>query len=155
MKVHLLHDTCTIRSKFYASSLRSHMNDILVTIDDDEKRARAHAEEIRNLFGSDFRAHILHVFHNNPEGASITNFAAARPVEKCFEEQGVEITFHERSGDPATQIVDVANEIDVDLITIAGRKRSPTGKLLFGSVAQDVILSTPRSVLVCDTVSEQ
>lgn len=131
------------------------MNDVLVTIDDDEERARSHAEEILNLFEENFRAHILHVFHDNPEGASITNFAAARPVEECFEEEGVEAVFYERSGDPAAEIVDAADEMDVDLITIAGRKRSPTGKLLFGSVAQDVILSTPRSVLVCDTVSEQ
>lgn len=131
------------------------MKDVLLTIDADEKRALSHADAVIELLEDDFRAHVLHVFQENPEGASITNFATARAVKDRLEDAGIDVTLHERSGEPATQIVDAADEIDADVITIAGRKRSPTGKLLFGSVAQDVILSTPRSVLVCDTVSEQ
>lgn len=131
------------------------MNEVLIAIDDDEDRALAHATAVLDLFDGNIQAHLLHVFQENLEGASITNFATARAVKEHLEDAGIDVTLHERSGDPAAEIVDAADEMDVDLITIAGRKRSPTGKLLFGSVAQDVILSTPRSVLVCDTVSEQ
>lgn len=130
------------------------MKDVLICIDNDKDRAVAHVNTTINLLEDEFRAHVVHVFQDNPESASIANFAAARPVKKRFEDAGIEVVLHERSGDPGSNIVDLADELDVDLISIVGRKRSPTGKVLFGSVAQDVILSTDRSVLICDTVSE-
>jgi nucleotide-binding universal stress UspA family protein len=39
------------------------------------------------------------------------------------------------------------------MICVAGRKRTPTGKVLFGSVTQAVILDTERPVLVCSAKS--
>ena len=60
-----------------------------------------------------------------------------------------------RCGDPATEILDTADEVDADLIALAGRrKRSPAGKALFGSTTQAVILETDRSVLVAGTPDE-
>jgi nucleotide-binding universal stress UspA family protein len=130
------------------------MNSVLIAIDTDEKRALSQAKEVANLFGEQFNAHLLHVFQENSEGATISNLVTARRVEDFLSNEGIDVTLHERSGDPAPQIVNIASDIDADLISIAGRKRSPTGKVLFGSVAQDVILSTRRSVLVCDTISD-
>jgi len=46
-------------------------------------------------------------------------------------------------------IVEAAQEHDVDVIFLAGRKRSPAGKVLFGSVTQGVALSTERPVQIC------
>jgi len=126
------------------------MNDVLLAIDADEWRALSHVDAVLGLFEDHFRAHVLHVFQENVEGASITNFSTARAVKDRLESSGVEVTLHERSGDPAEEIVRAADELDADVITLAGRKRSPAGKLLFGSVSQEVTLSTPRSVLMCD-----
>jgi Universal stress protein UspA and related nucleotide-binding proteins len=42
-------------------------------------------------------------------------------------------------GDPTEQILTVADEIDTDGTVMSGRKRSPTGKVLFGSVVQSVM----------------
>lgn len=50
-------------------------------------------------------------------------------------------------GDAAEQIVAYADETDARYIVLATRKRSPTGKALFGSVAQSVLLSAGRPVL--------
>ncbi len=54
----------------------------------------------------------------------------------------------ESSGDPATEIVSYAGEIEADLISLAGRKRSPAGKAIFGSVSQAVFLNADRPVLL-------
>jgi len=52
-----------------------------------------------------------------------------------------------RSKDVADEILDAAREVDADLIVIGLRRRSPTGKLLFGSTAQRVLLESDGDVL--------
>jgi len=98
--------------------------------------------------------HLLHVFGDNPEGASVQQVEAVREASDRLEELGVEVNLLEASGDPADEILGYAEEYDVDQICVGGRKRSPTGKALFGSVTQDVILGTHRPVLVCGSSLE-
>jgi nucleotide-binding universal stress UspA family protein len=126
------------------------MKDVLLGVDDSEARAKAQAETVVDLFDTDdVRVHILHDFVENPEGASVIQVGAVNRAKEVLEDHGVAIEYHEGSGDPADSIIAAAEELDVDAIVVAGRKRSPTGKLLFGSVTQEVILSTERPVLVC------
>jgi hypothetical protein len=53
-----------------------------------------------------------------------------------------------RHGDPPEEIIRAAEEVDADRILLGGRKRSPLGSLLFGSVTQEVMLDTTRPVVV-------
>lgn len=46
----------------------------------------------------------------------------------------------EGDGDRADAILDVAAENDCDYVFLLGRRRSPTGKAIFGDTAQSVIL---------------
>jgi nucleotide-binding universal stress UspA family protein len=92
---------------------------------------------------------VFHVFTKNPEGASVGQLESARLVRDRLEAEGLRVTLDESSGDPVEEIVDKADEIDANRICVAGRKRTPTGKVLFGSVAQGVILDADRPVLVC------
>jgi nucleotide-binding universal stress UspA family protein len=79
-------------------------------------------------------------------------------VETAFhllESNDVEFTVHERSGEPAVEILEFAEERDSNVITLCVSGRSPVGKVLFGSVAQAVILSSDRPVtLVPKNASE-
>jgi len=58
------------------------------------------------------------------------------------------IRTHSRSGHPASEIVDLADELGSDLIVIGARGLSPTRRLLLGSVSQKVVRHAPCSVLV-------
>jgi len=52
-----------------------------------------------------------------------------------------------RGMDPAEDLVNVATEVDAELIVIGLRRRSPVGKLILGSNAQRVLLDAPCPVL--------
>lgn len=125
------------------------MYEILVAVDTDEQRALQQAEAITDLAAvtEDIHASLLHVFHENPEGASASQLASVRSVRQALEEAGIEVSIRERSGDPAETIRTFAEEVDADLISVAGRKRSPAGKALLGSVSQSVLLDSDRPVL--------
>ena len=50
-------------------------------------------------------------------------------------------------GDPAEQVLDYADDHNALYIVLGPRKRSPTGKALFGSVAQTILLNAERPVV--------
>jgi nucleotide-binding universal stress UspA family protein len=75
-------------------------------------------------------------------------------VTDYFDEHDVDYDISESSGAPADAIIETADELDADLIVLAGRKRSPAGKALFGSVTQAVILNSNRPVLVAGDAAD-
>ena len=129
------------------------MYEIVAAIDDNEQRAKAQAEAIADmpLDFSDVRVTILHDFTDNPSGASVTQVASVRRANEIFEDAGIDVVLEEAgSDDPAATVLQFADEYDADLVAVAGRKRSPTKKVVFGSVSQEIILNTHRPVLVCE-----
>jgi nucleotide-binding universal stress UspA family protein len=126
---------------------------IVVGIDDSEERATAQARELLGMpmDPADVRVTVVHAFQENPAGASVAQVGSVRRFVDLLEAEGFEVELQEAGSDPAPAITAVADEVDADLIVLAGRKRTPTGKVLFGSVTQAVILDTSRAVLVCRT----
>ncbi|MFB6223668.1 MAG: universal stress protein [Haloarcula sp.] len=132
------------------------MYEIVAGIDKSEARGTAIAESITEMPLDQDEVHVslLHDFEENPEGASVDQVASVRRAKDILEEAGIEVTLSESSGEPADAILKLADDRDAEMIVVAGRKRTPTGKVLFGSVTQTVILGTDRSVLVCSGEAE-
>ncbi|WP_164974769.1 universal stress protein [Halegenticoccus tardaugens] len=123
---------------------------VLVAVSEEEERAGIQAELVSDFFDPEnVEVVVHHNFTDNPEGATVGQVAAVRRAEERLDEEGFDVSLCETSGkSSSTAILDAAADRDADLICIFARRRSPTGKVLFGSVAQDVILSSSRPILI-------
>jgi nucleotide-binding universal stress UspA family protein len=70
------------------------------------------------------------------------------PLAARLRAQGVEATCAVRSGRPADQILAAARESHADLIAMATHGRTGVGRLLFGSVAEEVLRHAPVPVFM-------
>lgn len=138
------------------------MYTVLLPVDANEQRAVGQAQFVRDLPGTaeEVSVHILFVFTEGMKGDvpeelkrydSATRVQSVRRAVETLDAAGIEHNVVEDSGEVAGDILDVAEDIDADLIVLGGRKRSPAGKLLFGSVTQDVLLNSDRPVTVTGT----
>lgn len=128
------------------------MYHVLMAVDQNEARAQRCAQAVVELpGGEDIYVTLVHSFTDNPEGASASQVESVRIARDRLREAGISVDVDETSGDPEEVLPRVATDIDADLIVLAGRKRSPTGKALFGSVTQSLILNSDRSILVAST----
>ena len=126
---------------------------ILMAVGDSEAAAEREAEFVLGLPGSNDSIHVtvVHALHGEERGdprVTADRVSTVRKAMKMFEEGGVEHDEVDVGLPPAEGIVDWADDEDVDLVVLGGRKRSPAGKVLFGSVTQEVLLNTDRPVVV-------
>ena len=67
-----------------------------------------------------------------------------RRLGDAMDAAGIEYSWHGRIGDAdeqGSEVVAAADELGADLLVVGGRNRSPTGKAVFGSTAQEVMLN--------------
>jgi nucleotide-binding universal stress UspA family protein len=121
------------------------------------------ARELAEAF--DDELHVVHVLSQSrfadleqekvrqtgqPGGRSAGNEYASEIAAELGEIAGLDESEFEPIGlvgDPSQQIVDYATENDARYITIGGRKRSPIGKVVFGSTSQSVLMKTDHPVV--------
>jgi nucleotide-binding universal stress UspA family protein len=74
---------------------------------------------------------------------------ALAELERRLGSEGLEVTVRDfvRGNEPAEDVIEVAEKEDAALIVIGLRRRSPVGKLLMGSNAQDILLRADCPVL--------
>lgn len=72
--------------------------------------------------------------------------ATVRELVSKFEDEDISYEIRGPVGDHGEKLVELAGEVDADRLVVGGRKRSPAGKAVFGSLAQEVMLESPCPV---------
>lgn len=140
---------------------------VLAPIDTEEARAQSQIDAILDLPNAADEVHVdvLHVYEEIDAPADEAGSAYITEVNRSLEDlqglpetvplvvnalrdAGVDVTAHDVTGDPASAILELAEEFDADALVLSSRRRSPVGKVLFGSVTQAVILDSDRPVIV-------
>ncbi|MDT3437304.1 universal stress protein [Haloarcula sp. 1CSR25-25] len=108
---------------------------------------------------ADATVYLLHVFTNNeydqlmddldldrtsgaiqPDELASRHNSVKTPAEKLSD---LEINYEIRGvvGNPDTEVVRIADELNIDQLFIGGASRTPTGKAVFGDHAQQILLN--------------
>ncbi|MFB6207066.1 MAG: universal stress protein [Haloglomus sp.] len=84
------------------------------------------------------------------ESTSDDDVVSGREATEYVEEHLKNVETHQlvRGNSPQEDLLEFADDHDVDELVIGIRKRSPTGKLVFGSTAQDLLLETELPTVV-------
>ena len=139
------------------------MHTILLPIDESETRSQRAARTVIELPGGpEKKAVVLLNVSEETKQPWLQEFesqraegrddpelpASTEAARTLLAEAGIDVDTRLEQGDITENILAVAEEIDADSIVMSGRKKSATGKVLFGSVTQSVLLSADRPVTV-------
>lgn len=134
------------------------MYKVLLPLDASETRATAQVEAVTSLPGASESVEVtlLHVFGDREaaETTSVGQLPAGSRAQDSLRADRIAVDTMSRHGNPAEQILEAADEVDADVIVLGGRKRSPLGSFLFGSVSQAVTLDATRPVLITGGATE-
>ena len=95
----------------------------------------------------------LVVVNASPGGSkddpSMADTGDVERVEKLLSVSGIDATFKQfvRGKNAIEEIEEMVDSLQVSVLIIGLRKRTPMGKLFLGSVAQEILLSVPCPVL--------
>lgn len=125
---------------------------VLLPFDSDAERSLRQAQFAASLphAEEDVEVTLVHVFSDEEmaEKTTVDQLVSGRQCHEYLTDRNVSVRTQSRFGDPATEILHAADDIDADLVVLGGRKRSPLGSFLFGSVSQAVTLDATRPVAV-------
>ncbi|RDI70728.1 universal stress protein [Halopelagius longus] len=130
----------------------------------DDARVDALVDAVRETAGpTDATVVVAHVFDKesyrdaveqllDAEGGTIepdelaSRMSLTREIIERLERDGIDCEPRATTGTSGEGIVEIAEEVGADRVVVGGRQRSPAGKAIFGSVAQEVMLEAPCPV---------
>lgn len=130
---------------------------IVAAIDPDEHASTVVNEALSLASAFDDPTHVVHVMTEMEanerrrgtaaeEGGPINETGekaiAAQVAKEVVGDLSNELEFVGLVGEPSNKIVEYVRESDARYVVIGPRKRSPAGKVIFGSVAQQVLLNS-------------
>lgn len=131
---------------------------VLVPLDASEARTVAQVAAVSSLPDASESVEVmrLHVFDDREtaETTSVVQPPSGSTAQDSLRTSRISVDTMTRYGDPAEGILEAADELDADIIVLGGRKRSPLGSFLSGSVSQAVTLDATRPVVITGGAEE-
>ena len=85
---------------------------------------------------------------NPPEPDTLaTRLESIDDISATLHDRGVEHRIRGEIGDVTDEVLGAVEATDTDMLLVGGRRRSPTGKAVFGSTAHRVMMHAPCPVL--------
>jgi len=112
-------------------------------------------EYLRSALGPDDGAVVVNSLVGG-DGTDEDDVAAGSAALEVFEGATGVVETHQfvRGNEPVEDLLASATEFDADEYVIGVRKRSPVGKMVFGSTAQNLLLEADRPVRCVPLVSD-
>lgn len=127
-------------------------------IDDDEHRVEAQTEVVSELLevADGVEVILLHVFgdRDRADESTPSQLAPGREARDRLRDAGATIVERSEAGNPAEEIVQAARATGANQIVLGGRKRSPLGAVVFGSVSQAVVREATVPTTVAGSVED-
>lgn len=136
---------------------------IVAAVDTTDRASDVLAEAVTLAEKFEDEVHVVHVMsrseavqaeeesvsHDDALSTEELRERASRPARDLIESGSfpTELTAVGRIGDPASEVVGYADQHDARYVVVSPRRRSQTGKILFGSVAQSILLEAECPVV--------
>jgi len=128
------------------------MYEILLPVDDNTDRAAAQARYVLGLPGEsdELSVTVAHAYQDDSTGEDSFDEESPGVIEATDILSAADIAIDQRElyVPVAGSIVEMSDDLEVDEVVLCGRKRSPAGKALFGSVTQSVALESAVPVTI-------